>query len=183
MRHQHKNNVLSTILAPIIRTLAEKNENRAIASTEEMIATIKKANEKIRVSTRKIGIGSMDCKAFYPSLSREWVKKIILQTMEETNVIIKVDDWRELALYIALTHKQEEIDIAGWSNVIHKRRHKGGPRPGITTPRAFSLLPENEEEDKWKQPERAPTEEEKKKMLAMAIVKGVVAVMANHLQF
>ena len=78
MRHQHKNNVLSTILAPIIRTLAEKNENRAIASTEEMIATIKKANEKTRVSTRKIGIGSMDCKALYPSLSREWVKKIIL---------------------------------------------------------------------------------------------------------
>ena len=99
--------------------------------------------------------------------------------MEETNVIIEVDDWRELALYIALTHKQEEIDIAGLSNVIHKRKHKGGPRPGITTLRAFSLLPENEEEDKWKQPERAPTEEEKK-MLAMAIVIGVVAVLANH---
>ena len=71
------NNVLSTILAPIIRTLVEKAENRAIASTEEMIATIKITNEKVRTNTRKIAIGSMDCKASYPSLSREWVKKII----------------------------------------------------------------------------------------------------------
>ena len=83
------NNVLSTILAQIIRTLAEKAENRAIASTEEMIATINITNEKVRTSTRKIGIGSMDCKALYPSLSREWVKKIISQ-MDETNVTTEV---------------------------------------------------------------------------------------------
>ena len=74
--------------------------------------------------------------------------------MDET----KVTAGRELALYIALTHKQEEID---------KRKHEAGPWPGITTPRAFLLPAEKEEEDKWKQPERIPTEDEKKMILAI----------------
>ena len=84
-----------------------------------------------------------------------------------------------MALYIILTHKQEEIDKAGLSNVIHKRKHEAGPRPGITTSRAFALPPENEE-DKWKQPERVPTEDEKKTTLAMAIITAAGAVMTNH---
>ena len=137
------NNILSAISAPIIRTMAEKAENRAIASTEEMIATIEIAKEKVGTNTRKIGIGSLDCKALYPSLSREWVKKIILQTMDETKVTIEIENWKELALYIALTHKQEEIDKPGLSNVIYKRKHEAGQRPGITTSRAFSLPPKN----------------------------------------
>ena len=39
--------------------------------------------------------------------------------MDETNVATEVVNWKELALYIALTHKQEEIDKPGLSNVIH----------------------------------------------------------------
>ena len=80
------NNVLSSIIAPTIRAVAEQAENRAIASTEEMIANLEKVNKnekkKGEDAKRKIGIGSMDCKALYLSLY-EWVKKILYKMMEK----------------------------------------------------------------------------------------------------
>ena len=65
------NNILSFMLSPIIRAVAQEAENRAISSTEEMIATLRKANEEADNRLRKIGIGSMDVKALYSSITRE----------------------------------------------------------------------------------------------------------------
>ena len=63
-------------------------------STEEMIANLEKVNknekEKGEDARRKIGIGSMDCKALYPSPSTEWVKKILYKMMEKTKVKVEV---------------------------------------------------------------------------------------------
>ena len=123
----------------------------------------------------------MDVKALYPSLSREWVKKILFQMMQETRVKIVVKSWNELALYIALTHKQEEINEAGLEDVVHKRRYEAGPRPGITTMRAFSMMSESGEEDKWQQLKCPPTETKCKRIIAMATITAVEAVMANHI--
>ena len=77
------NNVLSSVLSPIIKFIAE---DRAIASSEEMVATVKTANENAATRERKIGIGSMDCKALYLSLTREWVVKIVTRMMAKTKV-------------------------------------------------------------------------------------------------
>ena len=45
----------------------------------------------------------------------------------------------------------------------------------------FSCLQKNDEEEKWHQPERHPaTDEEKKKITAIAVITAVEAVMANH---
>lgn len=65
---------------------------------------------------------------------------------EETKVKVEIESWIELALYIELTHKQEEIDEAGLGEMVHKSRFEAGPRPGITTTRAFSMPPEDDEE-------------------------------------
>ena len=101
--------------------------------------------------------------------------------MKESKVRVKIENWTELALYIALTHKQEEIDRAGLGEMIHTRKFETGPRPVITTARAFSLPPENGEEEKWNQPKRFPnTNAEKKKLIATAIITAVEAVMSNH---
>ena len=122
------NNVLSPMLVPIIRAVAEEADKRAVASTEEIIANIKKINERERErggeARRKMRIGSMDSKALYPSLSREWVRRIIFEKMKESKVRVKIENWTELALYIALTHKQEEIDRAGLGEMIHTRKLK-----------------------------------------------------------
>ena len=73
-----------------------------------MIANLEKVNKnekkKGEDAKRKIGIGSMDCKALYLSLY-EWVKKILNKMMEKTKVKVEVQSWNELALYIA-THSQ-----------------------------------------------------------------------------
>ena len=39
------NNILSSILSAIIKAVAEEAENRATASSEEMVATLKRENE------------------------------------------------------------------------------------------------------------------------------------------
>ena len=73
------------------------------------------------------------------------------------------------------------MEAAGLSEFVHKRRFEAGPRLGITTARAFFVPPKNDEEEKWHQPERHPaTDEEKKKITAMAVITAVEAVMANH---
>ena len=116
------NNILSFIISPIIRAVAQEAENRAISSTEEMIATLKKANQDAESRERKIGIGSMDVKALYPSITREWVRKIGIQMLQDTKVNVKVADWEELALYIALTHDQSTINKIGLEDLVHKIR-------------------------------------------------------------
>ena len=91
-----------------------------------MVATIKRANENAATRERKIGIGSMDCKALYPSLTREWLVKIVTRMMAETKVQIEV---------VALTHSQEEIDRVGFKDLVYTWRYEAGPRPGITRTR------------------------------------------------
>lgn len=42
------NNVISSIIAPIVKAVAEEAENRTVASTEELIANLKKVNKRER---------------------------------------------------------------------------------------------------------------------------------------
>ena len=113
-----------------------------------MIATLSKANEEADSRLREIGIGSMDVKALYPSITREWVRKIVIQMLNDTKINVAVADGDELALYIALTHDQETINKIGLEDLVHKRRYKAGPRPGITTSRAYSGSPPSGVEEK-----------------------------------
>ena len=63
-----------------------------------------------------MAVGSMDVKALDPSLLKEWVKRILMQMLLETEVLISETDWMELALYLAHTHSQDEIHELGLSD-------------------------------------------------------------------
>ena len=101
--------------------------------------------------------------------------------LKDTKVNVAVADWNELALYIALTHDQETISKIGLEDLVHQRRYKAGPRPGITTSRAYSGPPHSEIEEKWLPQLRTPTtEQEKKALIIEAVITEVEAVMKNH---
>ena len=57
----------------------------------------------------------------------------MFEMVKSSKVTLKIDNWNELALYIALIHEQEEIDKAGLTEMIHTRKFETGPRPGNIT--------------------------------------------------
>ena len=121
--------------------------------------------------------------SLYPSLTKEWVQKILNIMIMKTEVVVEQVNWEELGVYLATTHSQREIDERGLGNVVPRWRHRpqgGGNRPGITGTRAIQGRKDEEEEQSWLRPQRQPTDGEKKQMWAAAVVAGVLGVMSNH---
>ena len=181
------NNVLSWILAQYIGKVGEEaTESRAVLSTEEVMAKFTAVNHQMRgrETWEGFGVGSLDIKSLYPSLTKEWVEKILSTMIMKTEVMVEEIDWAELGVYLATTHTQQELDDKGLSRVVPRWRHRpqgGGNRPGITGSRAVQGKKDDEEEEKsWLRPEQMPTEEEKQKMWAAAVVAGVLGAMNNH---
>ena len=49
----------------------------------------------------------------YPALEKAEVKKILKVMLTRTEVRVAEVDWKEVAVYLACTHGQEEIDLKG----------------------------------------------------------------------
>ena len=180
------NNIVSHMLAQVLKRVAEEVEgDRSVSSTEEMIAIISKVNKGIRDTNierrQEVCVGSMDVKALYPSITKEWVVKILKLQLMNTPVNFKNINWNEAALYIAVSYTPDEIDAEGLKDVIHKRRYSRGQKPGLTSNRILSgPKPDQSEESNWINPNRSPTQNEKKKILTLTIIAGVLNCMNNH---
>ena len=124
----------------------------------------------------------MDVKALYPSLTKEWAKKVIKLQVMNTKIMIEGIDWIEAALYLLISYEVQELEDEGLMQVVHRRRHSAGQKQGITSARVMNGLDKdsNGEEKSWLNPIRPPDQEEKRKMLALTIVAGVMSVMNNH---
>ena len=85
-----------------------------------------------------------------------------------------------LALQIAATHTQKQIDDEGLSDVVHTRRYNMGQRPGISSKSVTRTERERLKFDSWLNPIRDPTPVEKKLMFAIVISQAVKLVMKSH---
>jgi hypothetical protein len=65
-------------MSQIVRRIAESADNNAVLSKKEFIAMIKKVNIQ-NITSGNISVGSMDEVALYPSIIKDWVKKILMQ--------------------------------------------------------------------------------------------------------
>ena len=68
------------------------------------------------------------------------------------------------ALYIACTMTPAEIEEEGLTHVVHKRRHKTGPRPGLTCKAVVGGASQRLDDQAWIPPARKPGRRQKKKM-------------------
>ena len=163
------NGILSWILSQYVGKVGEEApESKAVLSTEEVMAKFSTLNQRMtgRESWEGFGVGSLDIKSLYPSLTKEWVERILSVMIMRTEVVVEQVNWEELGVYLATTYSQQEIDEKGLGNVVPRWRHRpqgGGNRPGITGNRANQGRKEEEEEQSWLRPQRLPSEEEKKK--------------------
>ena len=202
------NGPLSQITANVMNIIATELNNvthTEVKSTEEMCSILDSVNSIIEadyscleqcgvveqsllanhmmvVHPEKIPaitIGSMDVKALYPSLdinhSCEIIKKLI------TNSTVKFDvNPVELALHIAATHTQDQINKLGISDIVHMRRYKYGPRPTIISKCVTGTQLERDTADSWLHPARPPTQDEETLLLAIAVSNSVKTVMTSH---
>ena len=202
------NGPLSHMTAKVMNIVATElnSENRTeVKSTEEMIAVLDSVNDitpedftcinkcgviqqsqlaNHMITTHpdhipNITVGSMDVKALYPSLDIDHSCEIIKQLLSQSQVKFEVDD-TNMALHIAATHTQIQIDDLGISDIIHTRRYKYGQRPTIISKSVTGTQTEREVSDSWVQPKRLPTSEESKHMFAIVISESVKLVMRSH---
>ena len=82
-------------------------------------------------------------------------------------------NWTEVGKYLAVIMSEEEIEREGLRRVIPERRGENNRK--ITV----AYLADKKNEDKWMQA-RDPGSRQKKKMLGIAISRGVRTCMENH---
>ena len=202
------NGPLSEITSDVMCLVANELNSRQkteVKSTEEMCAILDSINDKIepdyscfescgnveqdKLSQHNLNqhpntlpsivIGSMDVKALYPSLDIDHSSSIIENLIRNSQVNFDVEVL-DMALHIAATNTQLQIDKMGLTEVIHTRKHKNGPRPLIISKTVTGTETERELQDSWIPPIRTPTIEETKQMLALVISQAVTLVMRSH---
>ena len=122
-------------------------------------------------------VGSTDFKSYYPSLPVQRTAKIVKEMIENSEVKILTDD-RELGLFLASTMTRQEVVRLNLEEVVQERLHKSGAAPGITSREILSRGPVCP--TKWKEQMRAPTEEERRKMLGIMVETAINMCMNHH---
>ena len=121
----------------------------------------------------------LDVESFYPKMNVEEAAKEARLEIEESPLEVEVDTV-EVALFLACSMSQEEIDEAGLKELVHRRRFKTGARPGLTC-KAITAGPTSRQADKsWLPPSRAPDRAEKMKMIGYLMQNACKLVMNNH---
>ena len=202
------NGPLSEITSNVMSIVANELNGRQkteVKSTEEMCAILDRINESVEPDLTcinqcgvieqsnlskhnltshpntlpQIVTGSFDVKALYPSLDINHSSTIIDKLIRESEVNFDCDVL-DMALHLAATNTQEQINKMGLSEVVHTRRYKHGARPIIISKSVTGTETERETLDSWIPPTRAPTPLEVKQMLATVISQAVALVMKSH---
>ena len=124
-------------------------------------------------------VGSKDVEAFYPSMDVDLAAEEVKLEVEESDIEVEMDTV-EAALYIACTMTPAEIEEEGLTHVVHKRRHKTGPRPGLTCKAVVGGASQRLDDQAWIPPARKPGRRQKKKMAGCVLRSACKLVMQNH---
>ena len=167
---------------------ADKTNRTEVRCTEELCSRFKKVNDKIKVDglnkgpyqkDGKLVVGSKDVKSFYPEMDVEEAAREAKLEIENSDLEIEADTI-EVALFLACSMSQEQIDNEGLQELVHRRRYKTGARPGLTC-KAITAGPAIRQADKsWLPPARAPDRNEKMKMIGCLMEAACKLVMNNH---
>ena len=157
-------------------------------STEELCYEINAANNEIKKNGVKRGafqryggliVGSKDMECHYPNIDIDLVAEEAKLEMQESDLEIEMNT-KEVALFLACTMSQDEINAEGLSHVVHKRRYKNGSRPGLTCKAITGGPAVRAEDDSWIPPARKPTRGQKKRMAGCLVRAAIRLVMKNH---
>ena len=123
-------------------------------------------------------IGSLDVKALYPSVDIDATGEIVIEMFVESEFQVEGIDYSELGLYLAINLTRSELNERKIAQFCPTRKHKTGA-PKITG----CAISENKTKRfaPWEPPSNTPNEQDKRKMLAVALNIAVKVIMKNHI--
>ena len=121
----------------------------------------------------------MDAKALFHSIQADRTSEAVYEVMCEADIVYRNVNILELARYLALILQQGDIVKYELEDLVMKRRTNLGRKPVVTGKEMDDWW--SEEKSLWLKPNREPTDEESKKMLALAVSMAVKNVMQRHL--
>ena len=124
-------------------------------------------------SRKDCKIISMDVKALYPSMDWNEIEKAVRELVETSDRDVEGVDWQEVGKYLAVMMTEGEIMEEKLQHVVPRRRAEIGRKISI------AYLCNKQNEEKWL-PSRMPGHRQKKRMVGIAIAKGVRVCIENH---
>ena len=121
---------------------------------------------------------SLDVECHYPNIDIDLVAEEAKLEVMESHLEIEIDT-EEVALFLACSMSQADIDSEGLSHVVHKRRHKNGSRPGLTCEAITGGPVVRAENDSWIPPARRPTRGQRNRMVGCLLKSAIKLVMKN----
>ena len=180
--------LVGELLDPFLREI-DQYDRTEVKSTEELCHEVGKVNKRVAVDGPRRGpfqvdgkliVGGKDAVAFYPNIDIETAAEEAKMEIMNSEVEIKGIDTENVALFLACSMTQEQIDLEGLSNVVHTRKHKKGARPGLTC-KAITGGPKTRDSDNcWNPPARKPGSRQIKKMIGCLVKAAIKLVMQNH---
>ena len=150
-----------------------------VESTEDLQSRISMFNSLPPTEREDVVLFSMDATALFPSIEIERTADAVFEVMCEADIKYRNINVLELARYLAVVLKQEEITKYNLEDLVMRRRTNLGRKPLITGQEMNDWW--KEEESLWIRPNREPSEEEMKMILALAVSVDVKNIMKKHL--
>ena len=117
----------------------------------------------------KVVAGSLDFKAWYPSLKKEIVVPTIRQRLESSPATIKVNEV-ELARFLFVMMDEDDIEAEGLADVVHTMKNDEDRKPRLTDQEMVGGDDFRAGlKSKLNPPRRKPTEAQRKKMVAIGM--------------
>ena len=182
--------LVGEILTPFIEA-ADSKDRTEVISTEELLHKVEEVNKRISKNGMKGGIfqragssvvGSMDVDSFYPNIDIDVAAEEAKLEVIESEVTVEGVDTDEVALFLACSMTQEEIDLEGLTNVVPKRRCNKGPRPGLTSKAITGgmVVRGKAQNESWLPASRKPGVRQKRRMVGCLVKVAVKLVMKEH---
>ena len=190
---------VSELAAKVLNKAADAEESEyECPSTEALQAKVEELNKKLSEEAKaaqelephaargldgegKLVMGSLDFKAWYPSMKVEVVVPVIRKRLEASPADIVVCDL-ELSRFLFVMLEEEEIAARGLENLLHTQKDPSERKPRVTDQEMVGGDNfRTGARSKLNPPARKPTEEERKMMTALAMSVIVEKVMKNFL--
>ena len=176
---ESSNGPTSDLLSEVISQLGDimdEDIKTLYLSIEEMCGGIEKVNKVEGI--KKPVILSMDVVKMFPSLSATQVTRLVKEEYRSSNLKVEVDE-KELGLGLAILLGREELVRLGLGEVTCRRKKKEG-RP-IKIPTNWVVAEGGgAAENLFHDPDRQPTDQERRHMMSLLLEQIILMVMRNH---
>ena len=183
---------VSDLAADVLNKAADaENSKFECPSTEALQAKVEALNKRLvneafetedgPIDKSKIIVGSLDFKAWYPSLKKNVVVPAIRKRIEKGPATINVDEL-ELARLLFILMEEDEIAAEGLEDVVHTMKNPTEKKPRLTDQEIVGGDDfRTGIKSKLNPPKERPNDVQKRRMVAIGMSLIVEQVMSNFL--